>query len=349
MAEEDDVLVEVEAAQSVYGEDCLVIDNFPPHLQIQVKPRTADVSSQQFVEAVIGIRAGPQYPDEPPQINLIDSKGLDEERQKQLIASIKDRARQLSSCLMLVALCEEAMEMLTIMNHPDGDCPLCLCPLVPEGEEEKILPFMKLMSCFHCFHSECIIRWWSWLHKEKESEGSTDKSKGLEESKANCPVCRKIFQGKDLEHVLDLVGSHPPELGSQGNNTDMDDNLLHSDSEKIRRQKFEAILKIQEERNGIIEPRKDLVVLPGMYLPQPVTSAASAPTTGMTAREPTRTKSSSPRRHQRGRAVVKDSNSSGPSDPRGSDGHRTTALRKNKVQNARRQVKHWVKKDETTT
>lgn len=47
MAEEEEVLVEVEAAQSVYGDDCLVIDKFPLHLQVHVKPRTADVSSQQ--------------------------------------------------------------------------------------------------------------------------------------------------------------------------------------------------------------------------------------------------------------------------------------------------------------
>ncbi|RHN54682.1 hypothetical protein MtrunA17_Chr5g0409521 [Medicago truncatula] len=38
------------------------------------------------------------------------------------------------------------------MNHPDGDCPLCLFPLVTEDHQSETLPFMKLMSCFHCFH-----------------------------------------------------------------------------------------------------------------------------------------------------------------------------------------------------
>lgn len=47
MAEEEEVLAEVEAVQSVYGDDCLAIDKFPPHLQVHVKPRTADVSSQE--------------------------------------------------------------------------------------------------------------------------------------------------------------------------------------------------------------------------------------------------------------------------------------------------------------
>ncbi|PKI60783.1 uncharacterized protein LOC116206227 [Punica granatum] len=348
MAEEDEVLIEVEAVLSVYGDDCLVIDKFPPHLQVHVKPRTADVSSQQFVEAVIGIRAGPQYPDEPPHVDLIECKGLDKQRQKHLLVSIGDSAQQLSSCLMLVALCEEAVEMLSVMNHPDGDCPLCLYPLVPEEEEEKTLPFMKLMSCFHCFHSECIIRWWNWLQKEEDHDGNADGPKEPEQSKGNCPVCRKTFQAKDLEHVVDLVGSHSSKLSCEENEVGKDDKLLYSDSENIRRQKFEAILKRQEEINGLLEPRKDLVVQPGMFLTPSVTSSASSSITETTEQEPSRTNSSSFGKHQRDGAVASDANSTGPSNARGSGEHRNHGMRKNKVRNVRRQDRHWVKKDEGT-
>jgi hypothetical protein len=168
-AEEDEVMAEVEAVQAVYGDDCVILQSYPPHLHLHIKPRTADVTSQQFVEAVIEIRAGSKYPEEVPHIDLIDSKGFDEQRQQELITCIRDKACELSCYLMLVSLCEEAVEKLSIMNHPDGDCPLCLYPLVPEDEKIKILPFMKLMSCFHCFHSECIIRWWNWLQTEKEA------------------------------------------------------------------------------------------------------------------------------------------------------------------------------------
>lgn len=50
--------------------------------------------------------------------------------------------------------------------------------------------------------SECIIRWWNWLHTEKEADsGSSDKSLG------NCPVCRKVVHASDIEHVLGLVGA----------------------------------------------------------------------------------------------------------------------------------------------
>lgn len=84
---------------------------------------------------------------------------------------------------------QEAGEILSNMNHPAGDCPLCLYPLMGEDKVGSDLPFMKLMSCYHCFHrltklynipsnllylvcslyfftspfSDCIMRWWEWL------------------------------------------------------------------------------------------------------------------------------------------------------------------------------------------
>lgn len=52
MAEEEEIRSEVEAVQAVYGDDCLVIDEFPPHLAVHFKPRTADDSSQQVIQVV---------------------------------------------------------------------------------------------------------------------------------------------------------------------------------------------------------------------------------------------------------------------------------------------------------
>lgn len=49
--------------------------------------------------------------------------------------------------------------------------------------------------------------------------------------------------------------------------------LLHSESENNRRRHFETLLKLQSDKDGLIQPKKDLAILPGMYLP--TTSAAS--------------------------------------------------------------------------
>ncbi|KAJ0483550.1 putative transcription factor C2H2 family [Helianthus annuus] len=287
MAEEE-VVIEVEAAQSVYGDDCLVISQYPPHLHLLIKPRTADVSSQQFVEAVIGIRASSKYPDEPPDIMIIDSKGLDQQRQNHLVAGIHNKACELSSTSMLVALCEEAVEKLTSMNHPDGDCPLCLSPLLEEGASDDAQSFMKLMSCFHCFHRECIIRWWKWLQMHKETDRAnsssrheiktqSDMNKDTEDGMGTCPVCRKVFHAKDIEHVLDLVEGYS-QLNLENADDTENDTLLHSDSENTRRQKFEVILKLQQENNGLIEPKKTEVLMPGMFLPRPAPTTSTAAT-----------------------------------------------------------------------
>ncbi|CAN1331832.1 E3 ubiquitin-protein ligase RNF25 [Linum perenne] len=341
MAQEE-ILLEVEAVQAVYGDDCVVLKSFPPHLQLHFKPRTAEISSQQFVEALISIRADVQYPEELPSVTIIESKGLDELRQKVLLNSMRNKALELSSCSMLVALCEEAVEQLSIMNHPDGDCPLCLYPLVQEKEEHEFLPFMKLMSCFHCYHSECMIRWWTWLEKQKENTGASSTT-GLErmrvenkmeteDNMGQCPVCRKVFDAKDLKHVLDLVGTHSSHL-SLTKNDDKDDEeetVVGCESEHIRREKFEAILKLQEEKHGLIEPKKSIAVLPGMFLPQPALTPAPAPTPSPAVSTETNSGESS----ERPNGVVK----------------RRSSNRRNRNQHkSQMQVKQWARKESGTS
>ncbi|XP_004306985.1 PREDICTED: uncharacterized protein LOC101314503 [Fragaria vesca subsp. vesca] len=349
-AREEDVAAELEAVQAVYGDDCVVLDSYPPRIHLHIKPRTADVASQQFVEAVIEIRAGPQYPEKPPQIYLVDSKGLDEERQKHLTNYIREKASELSSCLMLVAVCEEAVEKLSVMNHPDGNCPLCLCPLVSEEEQSQVLPFMKLMSCFHCFHSECIIRWWSCIQKEakinvsstatthslRETRDRKDTQGAVEESMGNCPVCRKGFHVEDLEHVLHLVDNEFSRFSLDENEDDESQKFLQSDAEKARRENFDAILKLQQESGGLIEPKKNIAVVPGMFLTPPV-----APSNPVVAKE-------SPEEQHREPPVTPGMHSGGSSGRRNINEHRSSSSRKQREQrgrNRRQPSKQWIRKE----
>ena len=41
--EEEEVEAEVEAVQAVYGDDCVVLQSYPPHLHLLLKPYTAAV------------------------------------------------------------------------------------------------------------------------------------------------------------------------------------------------------------------------------------------------------------------------------------------------------------------
>eukprot|EP01018_Ginkgo_biloba_P001524 Gb_21311 [translate_table: standard] len=45
--EKEEVLEEIEAVEAVYGSDCQVLLDFPPHVKVSLKPRTADDLSQQ--------------------------------------------------------------------------------------------------------------------------------------------------------------------------------------------------------------------------------------------------------------------------------------------------------------
>ncbi|KAI5437254.1 hypothetical protein KIW84_023393 [Lathyrus oleraceus] len=60
--EEDEQVIaeEVEAMKSVYENDCTILNSIPPHFHLSLKPRTADVSSHQFVEIVLEVHATPQ-------------------------------------------------------------------------------------------------------------------------------------------------------------------------------------------------------------------------------------------------------------------------------------------------
>ncbi|GAB2217026.1 hypothetical protein Drorol1_Dr00000184 [Drosera rotundifolia] len=277
MSKEEEVMMEVEAVRSVYGdEDCTVLSPYPPHIRVHVVPRTAYVTSLQFVEADIEIQATSQYPDVPPAINVVDAKGLDEDRLEHLRSSLHRKASDLTSGLMLVALCEEAVEKVSAMNHPDGNCPLCLYPLVPHDDEGVSLPFMKLMSCFHCFHSACIIRWWEWLQMQNDlqnpsSKTSSSADQNIKDNMRSCPICRKIFHVEDIEHVINLAGSQISELLDRACKyveKGMDDGLklIASDSETSRRHQFEGILQTQKDRGGIIELRKDGVLFSSLSI-----------------------------------------------------------------------------------
>ncbi|RLM59061.1 E3 ubiquitin-protein ligase RNF25 isoform X2 [Panicum miliaceum] len=268
---EEEVRLELEAVAAVYGDDVRVLRDLPPHLVVHVRPRTADDSSQQFVELLLGVKASSQYPKEPPHICAVESKGLDENRQSYLISSIQNKAKELSNYPVLVTLCEEAGEILLNMNHQAGDCPLCLYSLVGEDKDgsafyevDVMLPLLPQLILWYC--SNCIMRWWEWVQHGDANP-----------KEHNTGVCRKVFDEKDIEHVHDLLGESTSQLASLTLDLGEDEKeLLHSEAEQIRRKRIESLFNLQQERNGLIEPKKDLAIQPGMYVTLPPSTPDTA-------------------------------------------------------------------------
>lgn len=284
----DDVELELEAVQAVYGSDCLLLQHFPPHLLVSLKPRTADDFAQQFVEAVLVIKVSTQYPNEPPKLELKETKGLDEEKISVLLSDLEALAKELACNPMLVALCEATIDRLTDMNQPEGNCCFCMFPLVIEDKDSTSKPFMKLLSCLHCFHSECFGRWWGWMLNELSIE-STKTHQGLEYEQDHglvnsygsrkdmleemvenfqlkCPVCRKRVYAEDLEHVWNFLDSGSTAKQAQEEEVILEPEIVFSEAEIARKCNFDHHFKAQKLCGGIIEPRKLEVIVPGMYV-----------------------------------------------------------------------------------
>ncbi|KAH7436126.1 hypothetical protein KP509_05G003800 [Ceratopteris richardii] len=272
MMVEEETEQEVDAAISVYGADCTVICRFPPHLLVRLQPRTANDVSQQFVEAVLMIQANSKYPEEPPMLELKDTKGLEDAKATRILSDLRDLASDLASNPMLVAICE------VVVLHT---------PTTTREVMENKFTIMKLISCFHCFHSECFIRWWRWmlqgrgldvsdlflalqLEEDKDSVASCEKL--LEQTEVNCPVCRKAIHPHDLASVWGALFVD----NGQEDEIVPDAEVIFSKSERERKAKFDTLFKVQQDRGGIVEPKKLEVIVPGMFVSVPSTRATES-------------------------------------------------------------------------
>lgn len=120
----------------------------------------------------------------------------------------------------------------------------------------------------------------------------------------------------------------------------VDRELLESDSENIRRKKFEAVLKLQQENSGLIEPKRELQILPGMYLPQPVTLPTQTSNEENSAQQQSNSSA-----HKESSSRPPESSSSGPRSFRQKNSSRT----RHRVQNSAKPARQWVRKENDTS
>lgn len=155
---------------------------------------------------------------------------------------------------------------------------------------------------------------------------SSDKHYNVNQPRGFCPVCRKVFDEKDIEHVRDFLGDNTSRLASLTVDLGEDEKeLLHSEAEQNRRKRIESLVNLQQELNGLIEPKKDLAIQPGMYVSVPPSTPDTAEEENADPSQGTATSTSET--EQRGQASNASSNK--PKNP----GHR----RRNRANASRRQ------------
>lgn len=92
---------------------------------------------------------------------------------------------------------------------------------------------------------------------------------------------------------------------------------------------------MQEENSGLIEPKRDLVVLPGMFLPQPATLPTPTSTNETTEQE------------QGEQSAPAEINATGSSNRASGSKHWNLGMRKRRGRNLRNQ-RQWIRKDDSS-
>ncbi|PNG93952.1 Eukaryotic translation initiation factor 2-alpha kinase 4, partial [Tetrabaena socialis] len=114
--------LELEALHATYTESDLTIDESAGDAQLvmvlRLSPRGVDAHDA-FIAGALRLRVGALYPDEAPEIELLDTKGMGDQRCAQLRAHLCDQAASLVGEMALGALCEHALDWVTEHNQPE--------------------------------------------------------------------------------------------------------------------------------------------------------------------------------------------------------------------------------------
>jgi E3 ubiquitin-protein ligase RNF25 len=236
-------------------------------VSLDVAPRTLDDETTRFVRATLTLTLDNDYPRNPPSVTLTNARGLDDVRQAFVFRGLEDACRGLTNQPILALLCECAFDCLSEMNFPDGDCAFCLTPVDAGrgGDREQRTtrrPFMKLMTCYHCFHENCFVKWWRWKARAAVAAAA---ERGAHAAAAcrlppppthMCPVCRVPIEDDDVRHV-NLDGDEKDEKDDEKDDDDENaagtSERVSSSAERARRERFAAAMKRQQHRNGLID------------------------------------------------------------------------------------------------
>jgi hypothetical protein len=121
---EDALELELEALTATYADDVTIETNqidgkCPVIVTFQLAPRAVE-SHDAYVASVMRVRVPHGYPDVSPWIELLDTKGIGDQRLALLSEALRAEASALQGELALGALCEHALDWMTEENRPEG-------------------------------------------------------------------------------------------------------------------------------------------------------------------------------------------------------------------------------------
>ena len=97
-----DLAIELEALEAVF--EAVSVSGL--YVNVPIYPSTAEDVSRRYVETTLCFRTSDDYPSSPPEVTLAASRGLGDQRQKELVDLLKLEANMLRGEFMLGHLCE---------------------------------------------------------------------------------------------------------------------------------------------------------------------------------------------------------------------------------------------------
>ena len=217
-----------------------VLSRCPPSVRALLHPRGASSSASRFVRAELVLECSKEYPsagerrdagegEEKPLVaaSLSAPKGLGDKRRASLLSRVRAALVEVSASgelCVLGSLIEAALEAITEVNAPEGDCAICLSSLLApspspsssssggaEGAAEggganengpaDANRLVKLGECFHCLHLSCAARWWGATRRRRKKDKEKDEE-GISSGDGNGQKEREGEREREEESLL---------------------------------------------------------------------------------------------------------------------------------------------------
>ncbi|WKX98218.1 hypothetical protein Q1695_013697 [Nippostrongylus brasiliensis] len=265
-----DAHAEIEALLSIFGDE-LCVESKPDRSLtcVRKKVRPNDEEGVSSASIVVEFELGPEYPEKPPKVQLLNPRGISEQSQHQLTKQVEKRLSENQGIPVMFDILQHCADFILEHQHSSSlACPICLCPMASGS--------VSSTSCDHFAHTECLEQHVEHTRKqlgEKLAARGFKMCDDLDRS-LRCPVCRIVME----ERVEPILQPSPPagrrrrssfkerEVApsrrhvQQGSHVDFD-----FDWERWRQQQaaLMVIYEKQKEKGGIIdldeERKKNLI------------------------------------------------------------------------------------------
>ncbi|XP_055861417.1 uncharacterized protein LOC106068398 [Biomphalaria glabrata] len=248
MSEEDEIPLEIElqSLEAIYVNELTYSrkdDGTVDTIEVLIHPATGHDATKQYVCMTLVFAPGPNYPDEVPDIQIRNPRGLGEEEVASLVEAMMLKGEEVKGEVMLYTFVEMAKDSLT-----EGNIPRCPCVVCLEHFHEK--DSFHRTTCYHYFHSGCLYKYVQHTRAQLEEEKKEVMERrhldvaSSEQRNIVCPLCRTELD----ESLLSVSWS------SEGEEDDKDNAFVIPPEMREQQRKMAEIYERQKAKGGIIDP-----------------------------------------------------------------------------------------------